>query len=265
MNKTLVVLLHLFVLLGSCRKEADVSFREGRFYIEIDDAGVTDVDAIPWSVGPLRRQKVAKGFRLKIDFPLIDHSVLEDINKKFEADSWIIKLVRDVRGKTEVVGRSYLPFVVYQKDGSFKVKQVREGYLSVYYSAASISSRLEKLSCPAFKHRLKISKYNLGDESAKGKILASYAYEKRVGGTSSKLGYGKTIYNGGHSLIGKYGIEVALFNSIKKNIKSSFSRVGRDVNIQSEVLSSIKGCENSTIPDIRLDNRNIIDAFKFGQ
>lgn len=52
-----------------------------------------------------------------------------------------------------------------------------------------------------------------------------------------------TAFNGGHSLVGNYYVEIAPYNSKKKQIYSSFERIPMHISVSEEETVSVKSCE----------------------
>lgn len=229
--------------------------------VSISSAEVSD-----WRVGPLRRQKVSKGIKIKLDFPQLEKEHLQDLVNTIEIDSWIIRVKRKTLVTSETLDTFYVPLIVPGRGKTtFRIKQVQAGFFNIYYSAAAISSRFEKFQCPAFDHSKEVTDFEIinvvGREKA---IRASRTNASLTTGKLEPYSYRPFPINGGKDLIGEYHFEIALFNAKDKLRKSNWFELHEALKISKESSVDIKGCKDFKIPknDSTIDN---IQDFKFGR
>ncbi len=219
-------------------------------------------------MGPLRRQKVSKGFRVKVNFPQIPKKyILEMLEKNRMVDSWLLVVYRSGPKGTEFMGSVYIPFLIPGRtiDQPLRVRQLKQGTFQIFYAAAALSSRFEKASCPAFGHDKVIEKSELfGKTQNVGKMNVSSIEERRVLFKVDRFSLSPATFNGGSTLEGEYFVKLALFNSEKKMRLSSFYELPNKVKIGSEVRDRIKGCVSTKMPSKRDESKGS-DTFKFGR
>ncbi|MBK22419.1 MAG: hypothetical protein CME70_00315 [Halobacteriovorax sp.] len=260
----------LFILLftvSSCKEYAQYQRKDYKVTIVPTQAGISSVDVAKWKVGPLRRQEVSKGVRVKVNFPLLEKEQLKDLVNSMEIDSWLIRIKRRTLITNEVLDSFYVPLILPGRGKTdLRIKQIPAGFVNLYYSAAAVSTRFEKFNCPAFDHRriveeFEIKKVESRTKSIRGNRRTPSYYNRKL----TPYTYSPFPVNGGKELNGEYHFEIALFNSKEKTKKSNWFAIGEAVKITKEsTLPSIKGCKNFKIPerDSKIDE---VQDFKFGR
>ena len=113
--------------------------------------------------------------------------------------------------------------------------------LHIFYHAASVSEEFRRFHCPAFDHRYLINNIKLHKESADEFDL----YVRKnlaIKGRISKPSFAPVIISAGLSLVGKYIVEIALYNSKEKRIYTPFKQLSNTIEISSEERVSVPSC-----------------------
>lgn len=250
-----------------CTKYSEYTEKNGIVIIRPISHGAGEVKIIDWRVGPLRRQKVSKGIRMQVNFPLIERGHLQDLVDKRGVDSWLIRVRRRGPVGSDFLGWFYAPIIKAGRKANspFRVRQVKAGFIHVYYAAAAVSTRFEGFMCPAFKHSKKIDNFEKVNSYALGKVLSvSPAEQKRVMAKIEPFSYRPFVINGGADLTGEYSLEFALFNFQDKKIMSNFVEVSERIKIAKEIRVTLKGCDSFVIPAPNEDSDKV-KQFKFGR
>ena len=260
----LILILIMIQLSAACTKYSDFSKVGNRMIIKPIESGIVDISAVVWRVGPRRKQRVSKGFEIKIKLPQLESDHLNQILAETKINSWLLILRKKTLTRNHVLSRSYVPLIVPGTKKS-RMKQMRHGYLRVFYPASALSSRFENFTCPAFKHQLKITKVEIQKLAESNTPLTiSPARRTRVNQMVKKFQYDPEKINGGEFLVGEYEVEIALYNSESKIKYSNSFRLSQRARVLKEERIKISGCENFVIPKVppRSDG---IEEFKFGR
>ncbi len=262
---------HLFILFtlfaSGCQEYADYKRNEHKVTIVPKNAGIGSADIAEWKVGPLRRQRVSKGLRVKLNFPVLDKEHIKDLVSSMEIDSWFIRVRKKTMVTSEVLDHFYVPLTVPGRGKTdLRIKQISSAFVNIYYSAAAISSRFAKFPCPAFDHRKFITDFEVTKVQGRQKsIRGNRRIPSYHSGKLKVYDYSPFPINGGKELSGEYQFEIALFNAKEKTKKSNWFLINDAVKITKEgSLGVIKGCKDFKIPD---NNSTIDDIqdFKFGR
>ena len=234
--------------------------------IKTDNLQFQRVEALPWHVGPLKRQEVSKGLRIKISLPQIKKDDLLHIINVTKANSWVVRVSRKSNLGKNVLGSVYIP-IKSPGTRSSKVKQLPSGYTQVFFASAAISKRFENLNCPAFKHNLIIDKIREHFPKEPVAFKISPGIEFRNTYKVRTFDYKPFPFNGGKSLKGIYTIELALYNYKTKMIKSNKVKVPGYFEILEEKELFIKGCKDfkPALREIKRPVRGKKKKFKFNR
>lgn len=268
MHKFIFSFFVLFFFYGCTEKAVFERDSYGNIVIKSHQLKIEDADIEEWRVGPLKRQKITKGIRLGIKFPVMEVEDLQTLGREKEVDSWLIRVKKRGNVGTNVMGYFYVPLVQKGSGGSsLRVKQFQKGFFYVFYAAAAMSKRFELLACPAFNHRKVIENIDLSPALGKEKTFT--VSKVSLGVLSAKIekfGYHKMIFNGGMDLTGEYFIELAFYNSEKKERKSDWVEVSERVTVESEREKEVKGCVGSEVPPRpKSDDVDPVQKYKFGR
>ena len=265
--RILFFLLFILFFSTSCSKFYS-EYRKGNMGTAIlvpDNLKISGGDILDWKVGRGFKQTISKGVQVQFHLPVLKESDLEDVMSK-GIDAWIIKVIKDGSRGREVMGYIYFPF----KSKSLRSRtsifssttMIKKGAVNILYAAAYTSSRFRSFKCPAFGHNKVIEEFLLIDGGKPPHFLISSSEERSVRGKIEKFGLAPSTYNGGTSLIGKYGVELAFYNIKNKKKMSNFVRVPGYLSIENEGEEIIKGCTGFVVPRKEDEDRKV---FKFGR
>lgn len=241
----------LFLTL-SCTKQVELGFKGSNFFFKPAGMAITNVKTERWMVGPKRKQTVSKGITVQVTFPQFDRADLEKIANEQGIDSWLVKVRKRAFAVNTVLGYVYIPLVVpgTQGDNKFRRHQIKKGGFSIYYSAAAISKRFERLACPAFSHDRYINDVTIDDRGISlDQVFGGSLEEAYVPAKVLEFSYSGNIFNGGASLVGDYSVEIALYNHKDKRRKSNFVELSELVRVTDERRDNVDGCEGVGIPE----------------
>ncbi len=269
-KKVFLLSLQLIILLSlGCTRYSEFIKTDKKIMIRPIGAEIEKVSPIAWRVGPRRKQKISKGFEIKIKFPELEKDRLRTLLLETDINSWLVTLRKRTLTRNRVLSRSYIPLVTPGTNrfaAKGRMKQMKYGFLRVFYPAAALSKRFENFPCPALKHSLLISKFKLETLSKPKEVMTiSPARKKRVYYPLHPFRYDPRSINGGDSLTGNYEIEIAFFNYESKTLFSDHYKLIQRVKILKEKSVEIVGCENFKIPEVPEGSSDSIEQFKFGR
>lgn len=238
-------LLTLLFLSVSCTKWAEVQETNGIHKIEDINVSLHSEKIIEWKVGKKRGATVSKGFSFKVDIPKISESGRKTLFDKYGIDSWVYKITRMHRGRTQQLG-------LIMFDLGNMSRTTTDITIHIFYHAASVSQRFRHFHCPAFNHRLLIEDLDF-EKTNHGEFDLYTKKNKPVRGKVTKPAFAPVIFSGGRELKGKYYVEIALMNSKEKRLYTPFKKVSNYIEVDDEQTVSIPSCvgvkeENTPLP-----------------
>lgn len=229
----LLIITFIFSL-SSCTKWANVESTNGLYRIDSIDSELFKAKNVEWKVGKKRGAVVSKGFNFKITIPKIKPEDSKALYEKYGIDSWLYKISRKKRGRTQRLG-------LIQFDLANISRTTTDITVHVFYHAASVSAQFRRFHCPAFNHRLLIEDVDvISDKNSSLNYFTRASSEIR--GRVTKPAFAPVIFSGGRELVGTYFVELALFNSKAKKLFSKFERVGNTIEINGEIKVSVPSC-----------------------
>ncbi|MBT4792921.1 MAG: hypothetical protein HON90_15200 [Halobacteriovoraceae bacterium] len=242
-----LVLLLLFI---SCNKSYEVLKKNGFFYLENISAEILRAKEVEWKVGRKKERVVSRGLRFTSTIPTINKAGKNILAKKHGIDSWLIRVSRTRRNQTQ--GLEYFSISL----GSM-TKATRDFTVNLYYHASSVSKAFRLFHCPAFNHRFKIGSFSIDKRSENITENLFVRIIERFRGKVTRLGFAPMIISGGRSLVGKYSVDIALYNSRKKQRYSKWIKSSGIININQENPISIASCsgikeEYNPLPESKL-------------
>lgn len=235
-------ILLTLLLTFSCTRSAEVT-REG---MEIQISPITmkisHLDEIEWAVGMKKEEDITQSITFIVNMPKVSESDLDYLTERMGIDAWIVRLIVARGSESQDLGSLYSLFRPKKiARGSYDSGAASSVSLKVFYAAAYASEKFRRFKCPAFDHSKKITsmsiKGNNDDFSLTvGKTLSYPEKSHLVELTPSS-------FNGGHSLLGEYFIEIAPYNSKKKTIHANFKRIPMSVVVENETLIRVKSCD----------------------
>ena len=246
--KILWPLLFSFFL-SSCffKDEIKLKERSGTNYVSLNREVIEQAKLIPWRVGKLRKQKITRGVRLKLNIPRFDKLSLKTLSRELNVDSWILKVSMKEGGSS--VGSELFLIPLLRKS---KLKETKTNssldpvdftYVDIHYAASAISSDFARLACPKLGHNKVVKSFEVQSRGQSTQTLrVSKFSSKSAPGRVQEFNFQGNTVNGGDSLIGEYKLEMALYDSKKKSLRSNFIEFENFLAIKSESEVQIKGC-----------------------
>jgi hypothetical protein len=244
-------LLSLLFISVSCTKWSEVEETNGIHVVKNISSAMHTEKMIEWEVGKQRGATISKGFSFKVDIPKIDSDGREELLEKYGIDAWIYDISKVDRGR-----KQHLGYVIFDLKNMSRI--TTDVTIHLFYHAASVSQDFRKFHCPAFDHRLLISDFDLVTK----KEDEYNAYTKKgtlIRGRVTRPSFAPVIFSAGTSLVGKYIVELALFNTQDKKIYSPFKKVSNYIEVKSEERVSVPSCigikeENNPLPSSQVPN-----------
>ncbi|TNF30947.1 MAG: hypothetical protein EP319_03750 [Deltaproteobacteria bacterium] len=260
-------LLILLFFLNSCQEYSQFNEVNGTITILPTESKIEDIQIVKWRVGPRRKQLVSKGIEIRMKFPILSSESLEHLIEKSNVNAWLVTIRRNNLVREEVMERAFIPLVIPGTDKSrykARIRQMKNGYVRVFYADAAVSHRFADFSCPAFKHNKLITSVQIEEIAPQNSpIILSPHRKDKILAKVNEFSYQPEPVNGEKSLEGRYSIEIALYNSKTKTVLSNSYRYAQYAVVENEKEVPITGCENFEIPDIK-EGGGIKD-FKFGR
>lgn len=259
-------LILLILTLSSCKDISQYLRKGEKATIVPSGTSIAKGEVVTWKVGLLRRQRVSKGIKVKLNFPQLDKADLEDLISELKIDGWLVRVRQRTLVTSQTLDQFYIPLLIPDLGKSdLKIKQVESGFVNLYYSAAAISGRFENFQCPAFGHRRKITKFKVidikgADRSIRGDKKGGIRFMEKI----NTYDYKPLSINIGKTMNGEYFFEIALFNKEKKLRKSNWYTLHQAIKVSGEKLVALKGCKNFKIPEVDSKTDDIRD-FQLGR
>ncbi|MBT3237061.1 MAG: hypothetical protein HN353_13980 [Bdellovibrionales bacterium] len=256
----------LLPVLVSCFN--DLELKEGKYgAITIDaELHLDSVKIVDWGVGRGFKNILSKGFVVKIDVPTMSKSDVLLLHKRFSIDAWLIRIRR--RGDYSsggVEGYYFVPLVRNDHVRGLKVQSISSSKFKVYYASAYMSRRFENFFCPAFHHRFYLTDVLIKDDRIKQRqrfnIFKSDIYQ--VQGKVEPFNMTAFKLNGGNSLIGRYQVDLAFYNTIEKRRKSNYLPFQEFLEVKDERRREVKGCANFKIPS-KAESYDVLKSLRRG-
>ena len=254
--------LLVFLLLTSCSDYSKFTKSGNSLSLKIKDLGIEKASIVKWKVGPKKDYIISQGVRFSFSLPRFNKDSLKQLEEA-EADSWLVKVHRISSGRTKNLINVSIPLVRKTLGGSTSYSSPDKGSVNVFYAAAAISERLRGLTCPAMRHRKLLDSYILDSFPLREKELrVSILENSKVMSKLESFVHAPPIINGGRSLIGKYYLELALYNSATKRKKSNLVKLSKHLDITKEEEVIIEECRNVKVRPQSGENSGI-ESFKF--
>ena len=253
-NKTMkfLIIFNFLILFLSCSKEYHLTSKNGIYFLNELYAEMDNSEEVSWHVGLKREIEISKGIRFYISVPKLEGDSINLLNKKYGVDSWLYRFRKIERGAKKDLGLYSISFNnISRNTKNFSV--------NLFYQAAAISKLFRNFHCPAFNHRFKIENYGI---SPRPNSDASSIYLRQVETVRAQVGqlrFSPMILPGGLNLAGKYIVDMAFYNSNKKQRFSEWFPINGVLDIQTELKKTVASCngikeENKPLPESRLPN-----------
>ncbi|MBT3585871.1 MAG: hypothetical protein HN509_13275 [Halobacteriovoraceae bacterium] len=258
------------ILLYGCQEYSTFEKRGDKAaLVTPNQAGISEVQLVKWHVGPpLSKQTITKGIRFEVTFPMLEKDHLQYLVDHLKVDSWLVRLnKRTLTRAARLKPLYYIPLIVPQPrsvGSTLRIRQLEKGFFKVFYKAAAFSPRFAAIRCPQFGHRKVILDFQEVASSGRMKALKiSRGNKKRVYEKVEKFSYEPKIVDGGRSLLGKFDVEIAFYDSATKTRLSNFASLSDTIKVTKERDGIIKGCNNYKMQD-SIDNEKM-RQFNFGK
>ncbi len=229
-----------FLLALSCTKTSPLNTDAAGIRLLDVNMELSHLTEIQWSVGLKKDSSVSQSFTFILGLPKVTQSDIDRLTELKNVDAWIVRVIAQRGSTTQDLGSLYT---------YFKPKKFLRGHgngtpssaaIKVYYAAAYPSERFRFFKCPAFGHNKKISNMKIMGEKKNFDIVigqvTSYAEKSQL------VELSPSSFNGGHSLMGNYFIEIAPYDSKNKVIHGPFNRLGEYVEVASEESVHVPSC-----------------------
>ncbi|MFP5459466.1 MAG: hypothetical protein ACLGG7_12090 [Bacteriovoracia bacterium] len=235
--------LILIALLGllACTKKAELK-KDG---VGVELAGlvweIASTSEGRWKVGKHLTNTVTKNVNFVLKLPKIDSADMEFMASTYKVDAWLIRVIQTSaqNGRMELV-TLYAPFIARTAARS-PGQMMKSVSLNLTYAAAAMSERFRRFNCPAFSHNKRVDEWSvIGDMAPISLVIQPQAT------FSEKLKPSDLVpmtLNVGHTMVGEYTIEVALFSTATKQIYSSFRQLPQGLRVSSEYAIQVDGCD----------------------
>src|SRR5690606_31008657 len=117
------------------------------------EAGIESAEPANWQVGPDFRQRVHKGVRVALRFPVIRDADLRHIVEKTHADAWLIRVTKRTMDSRRSLGLlGFALFAPIRDPGDMKdlASTPPPATFNIVHADAAPSVRFERFNCPAF-------------------------------------------------------------------------------------------------------------------
>ena len=228
------------LLSSSCTKYA--SFEKNAVGISLEPVSmeISHLKDIEWKAGP-KKDELTQSITFIIDLPKLKTDDLHFLLDQKGIDSWLLRLISRQSSKDQDIGSMYVPFKPSYAGRGASIGSTSSVTLRLMYAAAFMSERFRQFKCPAFAHNKKVSSMKISgsNDDFSIQLTGGMSYNDKA----QMVGLRPTDFNGGHSLVGDFYIEIAAYDSKKKMVLSNFKRLPMSVSVQSEEIVSVKGCE----------------------
>lgn len=233
------ILIVLIGLLG-CTKKTVVSQESGGTRLSQLEWKLGKLNEVTWKVGKTLRDIVTRNLTVVLETPKLAEDDEEYLRKTYGVDSWIVRVTHQnpSLGKIEL-GSLHVPFRgdSHGRGSGMPVKAVA---FSLTYAAAAMSERFRGFNCPAFSHDKRLDDYEMTGEQTPIEMVvqAGPSFQEKL----QKNELVPMTYNVGHSMLGTFEFEVALFNTVDSRLYSSYKILPFGLKVDTEETVKIDGC-----------------------
>lgn len=234
-------LILTLLLAFSCTKYAEFSKDGVGTTIEPIKMEINRLNEIEWFVGKPKETHVTQSITFVVNMPEIRQDDLDYLTENKNVNAWILRLIVNRGSETQDLGSLYTPFRPLKiTRGNKSAGAATSVSLKIYYAAAYASERFRAFNCPAFGHNLKVDKMDIKGDPTTFSITIDQAtpYHEK----SHLVELAPSSFNGGHSLVGEYYVEIAPYDSKRRMILSSFKRLPQSVVVSREEKINVKSC-----------------------
>lgn len=255
-----LILLFSFIFLNGCVSYSGFHNKKSKFsnyFVEPVKSKILSYKVLDWKIGKAMKETVSRGIKIDFSLPVLKSKDLKILNQEKGVDSIIVKVVQNMGHRVMILG--FLEIPLYRelrtlrsggKAYGRKFKQPEKAHFSIEYIAATINSRGHQMICPPHHHNLVITKVKTREFITKRDKQLSFSskYEGYITSTTRKFLVQSQIFRGWKSLIGKYYLELAYFDSKKKKRLTNFYRLNNYIEVVDEKEVKVSSCPESRTP-----------------
>lgn len=233
-------LLLTILLAYSCTKNANLTKDALGLRVTETKMELSHLNEIKWRIGKKKEGTVTQSITFLVDMPKLSDEDLEYLTEQKGVNAWILRLIVNRGSERQDLGSLYARFRSSRMGRGQGGGAPSSVAIKIYYAAAYPSERFRFFKCPAFGHDKRISSMDIKGEATPFEITFDQAssYQER----SQLVELTPSSFNGGHSLVGEYFLEIAPYNYQKKIIYSSFKRIPMYVEVLSEEKETVSSC-----------------------
>lgn len=230
----------IIVFSCSCTKYATLDKEAVSLQIHSVNMEISHLDEIEWRVGMQKESEVSQSITFIVDLPKLRSSDLDYLIEQKDVDAWILRLIVSRNSQTQDLGSLY---------ALFRPRRLARGAqtitssvtFKIFYAAAYASMRFRAFKCPAFGHNKNISSMDIMGDNEEFSLSVNQVspYKEK----SNLVELTPSAFNAGNSLVGNYYVEIAPYNSKKKQIYSSFKRIPMYLSVSEEENVNVQSCE----------------------
>ncbi len=228
-------LLLSLIFLSSCSKWFEVKTGNGQMYVNNLTGEVFDLSVDEWSVGKKKEIEISKGFQFKVKIPKIKPKDAQRLLSKSGANAWVFRVTKINRGSKNPIGH-----VLYDLANLGNVSDSIS--IFVYYHAAAMSSEFRRAKCPAFQHDKRVTEITLIPTKTEPNQLFANRRTPYRASNMERPSFTPIIFSGDKSLIGKYLVELALYNTKEYSLVSKWMPMNKLINVETERDIRIPSC-----------------------
>jgi hypothetical protein len=236
-----MIFLCSLIIITSCSKKARVITEGVGSYLTSLDWQLDSVSEVKTKAGRSLTANITKNLTIGLKLPQFESDSEIYLYDNYGIDSWLIRVYQKNTLASQIeLSTIYVPFRsrVKGRDTSLATKAVS---FALTYAAYAISERFRRFSCPAFGHDKTLSDWSIDEEKQPLEIAVKSI--SPYNGPLKKSELVPLALNAGHSLVGEFWFEVALLNSVNKNLYSQFYRLPITIKVLREKSESLTGCE----------------------
>jgi hypothetical protein len=210
-------------------------------HIQDVEMDITHLNELKWTVGKEKEVVVTQSIIFVVNMPKLKKDDLEYLMEHKGINAWIVRLVAQKSSGQQDLGSLFAPFKSRKTARGMEGKGAAGSVtMKIYYAASYASERFRAFKCPAFGHDKRVRSLKSEGENTPFEISVGPAmhYQEK----SQLIDLNPSSFNGGHSIAGRYYIEIAPYDTEKKLIHSSFKRIPKYVEISNEESVPMQSC-----------------------
>lgn len=233
------------ILCFSCTKYSTVDRESGSLEVSDINMDVSRLEEVEWYVGKRKEKTLTQSVTFVIDMPKVKMEDLDYLTEIRGVDAWIIRVIAVRGSEQQDLGSLFSQFRPRRQSRSSSGSPASTVSVKIYYAAAYASERLRNSRCPSFGHDKKISSMEVDGEDTPFSL--SIGHGTPYAEKSQLIELTPSSFNAGNTLVANYFLEIAAYDSRRKQILSSFQRLPKYISIKAEEKVFIESCLGSSI------------------